>query len=163
MFRVGILVASDKGSRHERIDESGKVAQEFVLKAGMQVEKWIVLPDDMEQLSASMIQMSDELGLDLILTVGGTGFSARDITPEATLKVIDRPAPGICEAIRYHSLSITPRAMLSRAISGIRKKTLIINLPGSPKAVREGLEYIMESLVHGLEIMTGKASECARK
>ena len=163
MFKAGILIASDKGSRGERVDESGKVIEEIVKKFGMQVTKFLILPDELDQLSNAMVQMSDELGIDLILTSGGTGFAPRDITPEATLKVIDRLAPGICEAIRYHSLSITPRAMLSRAISGIRKKTLIVNLPGSPKAVREALDFIIEPLIHGLEIMTGHASECARK
>ena len=109
-----------------------------------------------------MIYMSDELGVNLILTTGGTGFSERDVTPEATRRVLDKLAPGISEAIRYYSLNITKRAMLSRGISGIRNKTLIINLPGSPKAVRESLEYILDSLDHGLEILTGKSSECAR-
>ena len=113
-------------------------------------------------LFRSMIYMADELKVDLILTTGGTGFSKRDVTPEATMRVITRQANGIAEAIRFNSLSITPRAMLSRAVSGIRSDTLIVNMPGSPKAVKESLEYALESINHGLEILTGKANECAR-
>lgn len=162
MFRVGIITASDKGSKGEREDLSGKVIAEILKEKGYIIERYTILPDDMDELSKEMIYMSDELKLDLILTTGGTGFSKRDVTPEATIKVCDRMAPGISEAIRYYSLSITPRAMLSRAVSGIRKDTLIINLPGSPKAVREALEYIIDSVYHGLEILTGRTGECAR-
>jgi len=162
MFRVGIITASDKGSKGEREDLSGKVIDEILKEKGYTVERYIILPDDIDELSKEMIYMSDELKLDLILTTGGTGFSKRDVTPEATMRVCDRMVPGISEAIRYYSLSITPRAMLSRAVSGIRKDTLIINLPGSPKAVREALEYIIDSVHHGLEILTGRTSECAR-
>lgn len=162
MFKVGIITASDKGSKGEREDLSGKVISDILEKKGYTIEKYIILPDDEEELSREMIHMSDELKLDLILTTGGTGFSRRDVTPEATIKVCDRIAPGISEAIRYYSLSITPRAMLSRAVSGIRKDTLIINLPGSPKAVKEALEYIIDSVHHGLEILLGKTGECAR-
>ncbi len=163
MYRVGIITASDKGSKGEREDISGKVIREIVEKKGYTVEKQIILPDDIDALSNEMISMSDELNIDLILTTGGTGFSPRDNTPEATNAVIDRPTPGISEAMRYYSLGITPRAMLSRAVSGIRNnKTLIINLPGSDKAVRETLEYIIDSVDHGLDIMLENASNCAR-
>ncbi|SHK19356.1 MogA/MoaB family molybdenum cofactor biosynthesis protein [Tepidibacter formicigenes] len=162
MFKVGIITASDKGYIGERIDESGKVIEEIVTKKGYTVEKYVVLPDKEDSLLNEMIHMSDDLSVDLILTTGGTGFSERDVTPEATLKAVDRLALGISEAMRYYSLSITKRAMLSRGVSGIRNKTLIINLPGSPKAVRESLEYVIDSVHHGLEILTGKASECAR-
>ncbi|SCG84553.1 Molybdopterin biosynthesis mog protein [Proteiniborus sp. DW1] len=162
MFRVGIITASDKGSKGEREDLSGKVISDILEKKGYTVERYVILPDDEDSISREMVHMSDELKLDLILTTGGTGFSKRDVTPEATIKVCDRMAPGISEAIRYYSLSITPRAMLSRAASGIRKETLIVNLPGSPKAVRESLEYIIDSIHHGLEILTGKTGECAR-
>ena len=110
-----------------------------------------------------MMYEADKLNVNLILTTGGTGFSKRDVTPEATLKVITREASGIAEAIRYYSLQSTPRAMLSRAVSGIRGETLIINLPGSPKAVKEALGFIMQTVNHGLEILLGRASECARK
>ena len=106
--------------------------------------------------------MSDHMGLNLILTTGGTGFGPRDITPEVTKSVIDREAPGISEAMRINSLSITPKGMLSRGVSGIRGRALIVNLPGSPKAVRESLEYILSPLKHGLEILLGRASECSR-
>ncbi|AOT71748.1 MogA/MoaB family molybdenum cofactor biosynthesis protein [Geosporobacter ferrireducens] len=163
MFTLGIIISSDKGSKGERVDESGKVIQEMMKQQGYEIKKYIVLPDEKELLAAEMIYMTDELGVDLLLTSGGTGFSKRDITPEATLTVVERLTPGISEAIRYNSLKITPRAMLSRAISGIRKDTLIINLPGSPKAVRESLEYIIPHIGHGLEILRGSASECARK
>lgn len=162
MFKVGIITASDKGSIGEREDISGKTIREIVESKGYKVEKSIILPDDVKALLDEMIHMADELKVDLILTTGGTGFSTRDVTPEATIKACDRMANGIAEAIRYYSLSITPRAMLSRAVSGIRGETLIINLPGSPKAVRESLEYIMDSLHHGLEILKGQTGDCAR-
>ncbi|WP_069650922.1 MogA/MoaB family molybdenum cofactor biosynthesis protein [Caloranaerobacter ferrireducens] len=162
MFKVGIITASDKGYKKEREDLSGKVIKDIVTEKGYQVEKYIVLPDEENMIYEEIVYMADELSVDLILTTGGTGFSTRDVTPEATRKAIDRLAPGISEAIRYYSLQITSRAMLSRGISGIRNKTLIINLPGSPKAVRESLEYIIDAVHHGLEIMTGKTGECAR-
>ncbi len=163
MFKVGIITASDKGYLGEREDESGKVIEKIVTSKGYGVEKYIVLPDREDALLNEMVYMSDELNIDLILTTGGTGFSERDVTPEATSKAITKLAPGISEAMRYYSLSITKRAMLSRGISGIRNKTLIINLPGSPKAVKESLEYIIDTLHHGLEILKGLTSECARK
>lgn len=162
MFTVGIITASDKGYANERIDKSGKVIEDIMKAHGYQVAKYIVLPDDETILAKEMINMSDCLKVDLILTTGGTGFSERDVTPEATLKVIHKLAPGISEAMRYYSLGITKRAMLSRGVSGIRNKTLIINLPGSPKAVKESLECIIDSLEHGIEILTGKAKECGR-
>ena len=162
MFKVGVITASDKGSIGEREDISGKTIREIVESKGYKVEKTVILPDDEKTLLEEMIYMSDELKVDLILTTGGTGFSKRDVTPEATIKACDRMVNGIAEAIRYHSLSITPRAMLSRAVSGIRGETLIINLPGSPKAVKESLDYIMDSIHHGLEILTGQTGDCAR-
>lgn len=162
MFKVGIITASDKGFTGEREDLSGKAIKEIVESKGYQVKKAIILPDDEELLLKEIIYMADEQKVDLILTTGGTGFSKRDVTPEATMKACDRMANGIAEAIRYYSLSITPRAMLSRAVSGIRGETLIINLPGSPKAVKESLEYIIDSLHHGLEILTGQTGECSR-
>ena len=162
MFRVGIITASDKGSIGEREDISGKIIREIVESKEYKVEKAIILPDDEELLLKEMIYMADRLKVDLILTTGGTGFSKRDVTPEATMKACDRMANGIAEAMRYYSLGITPRAMLSRAVSGIRGETLIVNLPGSPKAVKESLEYIIGSLHHGLEILTGQTGDCAR-
>ena len=162
MFKVGIITASDKGYTGEREDLSGKVIIEILEQKGYKIKKAVILPDDEQILLKEMMHMADELQVDLILTTGGTGFSNRDVTPEATLKACDRMANGIAEAIRYYSLNITPRAMLSRAVSGIRGETLILNLPGSPKAVKESLEYIMDSLYHGLEILTGQTNECGK-
>lgn len=163
MFTVGIITASDKGSKGTREDISGNVIKEMVEEKEYKILKQIILPDETDILTGEMKYMADELDVDLILTTGGTGFSKRDVTPEATIKACDRMANGIAEAIRSYSLSITPRAMLSRAVSGIRGSTLIINLPGSPKAVKEALEYALDSIHHGLEILTGSANECARK
>ncbi|WP_213818510.1 MogA/MoaB family molybdenum cofactor biosynthesis protein [Garciella nitratireducens] len=163
MFTLGIIIASDKSFKGDRMDESGKLIKEFMEKNDYKVKRYTIVPDEQPLLEEELIYMCDDLNLDLILTSGGTGFSRRDVTPEATLNIIDRYAPGIAEGIRYNSLKITPRAMLSRAISGIRKDTLIINLPGSPKAVKESLEFILPSLGHGLEILKGLTSECARK
>lgn len=162
MKRVAVITSSDKGYRGEREDLSGPAVKEIVEAAGYQVVSMNILPDDREMLSARMAEIAD-LGLaELILTTGGTGFSQRDVTPEATEDVIERRVPGIPEAMRAFSMTITKRAMLSRATAGIRKKTLIINLPGSPKAVRESLEVVMDSLGHGIEILTGEAGECGR-
>ena len=151
MKRVAIITSSDTGYRGEREDLSGPAIREIVEKNGYEVVSEDVLPDDRKMLSERMI-----------LTTGGTGFSPRDITPEATEDIIDRRVPGIPEAMRAYSMTITKRAMLSRSTAGIRKKTLIINLPGSPKAVKESLEYIIDALGHGIEIMTGEAGNCAR-
>lgn len=162
MKRVAVITSSDKGYRGEREDLSGPAVKEIVEAAGYQVVSMDILPDDREMLSARMAEIAD-LGLaELILTTGGTGFSQRDVTPEATEDVIERRVPGIPEAMRAFSMTITKRAMLSRTTAGIRKKTLIINLPGSPKAVRESLEVVMDSLGHGIEILTGEAGECGR-
>ncbi|HZK37899.1 MAG TPA: MogA/MoaB family molybdenum cofactor biosynthesis protein [Clostridia bacterium] len=163
MFKVGIITSSDKGSRGEREDLSGPVIAELVGAKGYEVIRQVIVPDNAEKLTQEMIHMADELKVDLILTTGGTGFNKRDVTPEATLGVCDRMANGIVEAIRYHSLNITSRAMLSRAVSGIRGGTLIVNLPGSPKAVKEALDYVLDSIYHGLEILTDRTSDCARK
>lgn len=162
-FTLGIITASDKGSKGEREDLSGVLIKEMLEKLNYETVKYIILPDDLESLKKEMIYMADELKVDLLLTTGGTGFSKRDNTPEATRAVVEKLAPGISEGIRYHSLQITPKAILSRAVAGIRKDTLIINLPGSPKAVKESLEYILNPLEHGLEILKGTASECADK
>lgn len=162
-YKVGIITASDKGYAGEREDLSGPAIAEILAKyKAFQVDKSSILPDDKEMLAAMMRKMADEDRLDLILTTGGTGFSRRDVTPEATLEVIERRAPGIPEAMRNLSLQITPRAMLSRAEAGIRGNTLIINMPGSPKSIRETLEYILPSVEHGLDILLGRDAECAR-
>ncbi|CAA7600734.1 Probable molybdopterin binding domain protein [Acididesulfobacillus acetoxydans] len=161
MFRVGIITASDKGSRGEREDLSGAALRELVREIGAEVVEYAVLPDERTQLAATMRTWADELGLDLILTTGGTGFALRDVTPEATLEIADRIVPGIAEVMRAESLKATPKAMLSRAVSVLRKQTLIINMPGSPKAVRECWAAIAPALPHGIEILKGEAGECA--
>lgn len=162
-MRVGILCMSDKGSKGEREDVSSLKIVECVEEFGYKVVTKGIIPDDEELIERTLIEMVDRTDIDLLLTTGGTGFSPRDVTPEATMKVIERPTPGITEAMRAYSLKITNRAMLSRAVAGIRKSTLIINLPGSPKAVKEILDYILEPVDHGLEIMLKKTSDCARK
>lgn len=162
MFKVGIITASDKGAVGKREDKSGQLIVELVESKGYKVESKVIVPDEEDAIYNEIVNMADNLKLDLILTTGGTGFSTRDVTPEATTRACNRMANGIAEAMRYYSLSITPRAMLSRAVSGIRNETLIINLPGSPKAVKESLDYVLDSIHHGLEILTGIASECAR-
>lgn len=162
MKRVAIITASDSGYEGVREDKSGGIIREIVEKNGYQVVYNVILPDDRERLSKEMSRLSDSGVADLILTTGGTGFSQRDCMPEATRDAVEREVPGIPEAMRFYSLQFTKRAMLSRQAAGIRKNTLIINLPGSPKAVRECLEYIISELEHGLEILTGEASNCAR-
>ncbi|MBC3804165.1 molybdenum cofactor biosynthesis protein [Acetobacterium fimetarium] len=159
MYRTGIMTLSDKGSQGLREDKSGPLIQTMLESSGIyEVVKTIILPDDIETIKNALIDWADNDDLDLILTTGGTGFSQRDWTPEATMAVCDRTAPGIPEAMRYASLQITPKAMLSRAAAGIRKKTLIINLPGSPKAVKENLEAILPALDHGLEMLLSSGS-----
>lgn len=163
MYRVGIITASDKGSRGERVDESGAKIKEIVSQFGYEVVYYKVLPDDKDLLAEEMKKICDENLADLLLTTGGTGFSARDNTPEATLSIGERIVPGISEAIRSYSMQFTKKAMLSRGVSVIRKGTLIINMPGSPKAVKESMECIIPALDHGLDILKGTASECAVK
>lgn len=163
MIRVGILTISDKGSKGEREDGTGPAIRNVVENNGYKVEYYNIVPDDIEIIEKELIYVCDELNLELVLTNGGTGFSQRDVTPEATRNVIEKYVPGIGEVMRLRSLDITPKAMLSRAIAGIRKKTLIINLPGSPKGAVENLGFILPALTHGIEILTGEASECARK
>jgi len=162
MIKVGIITASDKGSQGEREDKSAPAIKEMVKQIGAQVVEYVIVPDEQGQIENTLKAMSDDLKLDLIFTTGGTGMSSRDVTPEATLNVVDRLVPGIPEAMRAKSLEITNRAMLSRAAAGIRKQTLIINLPGSPKAVAECLDVVLPALKHGIEILRGEAGECAR-
>ncbi|MGE5573773.1 MAG: molybdenum cofactor synthesis domain-containing protein [Bacillota bacterium] len=156
-----ILTVSDKGSRGERRDESGDVIERTVSDLGRVVERRIV-PDDYDMIVEELRRMSDKLGVDVVLTTGGTGFSPRDITPEATRSVIDRLVPGIPEAMRAAGLGKTPHAMLSRAAAGIRRKTLIVNLPGSPKGVEECLSVVLPAIPHAVETLRGVAVECAR-
>ena len=162
-FRVAVITSSDSGFAGQREDKSGPVIVDFVTNAGFEVVHTILLPDDKLMLEMEMARICDENMADLILTTGGTGFSPRDVMPEATKAISHKDVPGIPEAMRYFSLQITGRAMLSRAAAGIREKTLIVNMPGSPKAVTECLEYILPHLTHGLEILTEKTSNCARK
>jgi len=159
---VGIITASDKGSRGEREDKSSLEIEKLVKGIQGRVIDYRMLPDDKEILSQAMTQMIDEIGVGLLLTTGGTGFSQRDITPEATLSVIERVVPGLPEVMRRESFAISPRAMLSRAVAGIRGKCLIVNLPGSPKAVRECLQIILPQLPHALEILRGTGGECGQ-
>jgi len=159
---VGIITASDKGAKGEREDASGKEVEALIKNIQGTVIAYQVLPDDKEILAKAMIEMIDELGVGLLLTTGGTGFSPRDVTPEATLSVIERAVPGLPEAMRRESFVISPRAMLSRAVAGIRGRSLIVNLPGSPKAVRECMEVILPVLPHALGILRGTDGECAR-
>ncbi|MBR2779276.1 MAG: MogA/MoaB family molybdenum cofactor biosynthesis protein [Firmicutes bacterium] len=164
MYKVGIITSSDKGSQGLREDKGGPKIREILEQFAddFTTAEYTILPDEKDQLAAEMIRMADDLGMDLIITTGGTGFSKRDVTPEATLSVITRRTPGIPEAMRSISLAITMRAMLSRAEAGIRNDSLIINLPGSPKAIEEVLGPILPSLKHGLDILQGRDAECAR-
>lgn len=163
MKRVAIITASDSGYKGEREDKSAPVIEELVQKENYAVVKKLLLPDDKDMLAEAMQDIADKGEAELILTTGGTGFAPRDVMPEATLAVIEKAVPGIPEAMRAYSMQFTKRAMLSRAVAGIRKKTLIINMPGSPKAVRECLEYILSELNHGLEILLEETNNCARK
>jgi len=160
MFTLGILTVSDKGSRGEREDQSGGVIKETLAPLDANLVKYEVVPDEREIISGRLIEWVDKEGIDLILTTGGTGLTPRDVTPEATLDVVERLAPGFVEAMRAESLKVTPTAMLSRAVCGTRGRSLIINLPGSPKAVRECLEVILPALPHAIETLRGEAGEC---
>ena len=163
MFRTAIVCMSDKGSKGEREDLSTSVIEKILIENNYEVVKKILIPDEFQLIKETLKNICDNNEADLILTTGGTGFSKRDVTPEATLEIVDKTVPGIPEAIRAYSMTITKRAMLSRAAAGIRKNTLIINMPGSPKAVEESLSFIIDSLTHGLEILIGSSFECARK
>lgn len=162
MYKVGILTVSDKGSLGQREDLSGKLIGQIISEIGWEVSCYKLVPDEQDYIADALICMVDQKKLNLILTTGGTGFSPRDVTPEATKAVINREVPGIPEVMRAVSLQKTPKAMLSRAIAGIRKNTLIINLPGSQKAVKECLEAIMDGLPHGLEILSGRGGDCGK-
>ena len=159
-FTAAVVTLSDKGSRGEREDKSGPLIRAILEENGYDVTETVLLPDERELLEQELIRLADVRQVNVVFTTGGTGFSPRDVTPEATAAVCDRMAPGIAEAMRWYSLQITPRAMLSRQTSGIRKRTLIVNLPGSPKACREDLDFILPALGHGLGILLGVDGEC---
>lgn len=161
-YTAAVITLSDKGFKGEREDLSGPAIREKLQEKGYKVIEAILLPDGIETLRRELMRICDEKKPDLILTTGGTGFAPRDVTPEATLQVADRLVPGISEAIRAASMQITPRAMLSRGVSVIRGKTLIINLPGSPKAVRESMEVFMDVIPHAIDLLRNTAGDCAR-
>jgi molybdenum cofactor synthesis domain-containing protein len=160
MFTVGILTISDKGSRGERQDKSGEAIHEILSAMDVRIANYDIIPDEREIISEKLVKWADKDRLDVIITTGGTGLTPRDVTPEATLAVVDRIVPGFAEAMRGESLKKTSMAMLSRAVTGTRGKCLIINLPGSPRAVRECLEVILPALPHAVETLKGQAGEC---
>lgn len=159
MLNIAILTISDKGSKGQRQDRSGEVIRGMLSRIESNIIKYEVVPDEREVIAGKLIEWADGGGVDVILTTGGTGLARRDITPEATLSVIDRNVPGFAEAMRARSLEKTPMAVLSRAVSGLRGECLIINLPGSPKAVRECLEVILPAIPHAVEIIKGEVTE----
>lgn len=161
-WKAAVVTLSDKGYAGEREDKSGPLLCEMLEEAGYDVRKTLLLPDEQNEIEKCLCQLCDDDRMDIVFTTGGTGLSPRDCTPEAALAVADKNVPGIAEAMRLASLKVTPRAMLSRGVSVIRGQTLIITLPGSPKAVKENLEAVLPSLEHGLAILTGRAGECAR-
>lgn len=162
MIRAAIITLSDKGSSGERRDDSGPLISDMIASIGASVAHYEILPDDLERIKDALLRLADSGDIDLIITTGGTGVSSRDVTPEATLSILDRELPGMAEAMRAESLKKTPHAMISRAVAGIRKQTLIVNLPGSPKAVRENLAVILPALPHAIGKIKGDLSDCAR-
>lgn len=162
MVTVGIIVMSDKGSKGEREDLSGKEIERMIIGLPSTVEAYEIIPDEADIIVKKLIEYADVKRLDLIVTTGGTGVTPRDVTPEATKSVIERELPGMSEAMRAESLKKTPNAMISRAVCGIRGQSLIVNLPGSPKAVRENLAVVMPALNHTIEKIKGSPSECAQ-
>jgi len=159
MLNIAVLTISDKGSQRQRQDKSGEVIRDILSRIESAIIKYEVVPDERDVIAGKLIEWADGGGVDIILTTGGTGLARRDITPEATLSVIDRSVPGFAEAMRAKSLEKTPMAVLSRAVSGLRGQCLIINLPGNPKAVRECLEVILPAIPHAVEIIKGEVTE----
>lgn len=163
MFTAAVVTVSDRSFRGERADAAGPLVVSMLAEAGYQVAETVIVPDEQEKIREALIRLSDGKDIALIVTTGGTGFSPRDITPEVTLAVCRRHVPGIPEAMRQASLAVTPRAMLSRAAAGIREHSLIVNLPGSPKAARENLGAVLPTLAHGLEMLRGGPADCANE
>ena len=159
MFGVGILTVSDKGARGQRLDGSGEAIKDMVPKMGGHLAKYEIIPDEVDIIADRLLSWADEGIVDVILTTGGTGLGPRDVTPEATLSIVDKVVPGFTEAMRVQTLSVTPMAMLSRAVAGVRGKCLIINLPGSPRAVQECLEVVLPAIPHAVEIIKGEVTE----
>ena len=163
MYTAAVITVSDKGYRGERLDTSGPNLVEILKEKGFQVTYTAMVPDDREMIKAELCKCADELGIALVLTTGGTGFSPRDITPEAAMDIIQRPTPGIPEAMRAESMRITPKGCLSRSVAGIRNRTLIITLPGSKKASQENILAVIDPVEHGLEMLLGEGSaDCAK-
>jgi molybdopterin adenylyltransferase len=163
MIRTAVITLSDKGSKGERADESGTIIGDLVRHIGAVVDHYELLPDEKGQIAATLKGLADSGSIDLILTTGGTGVAPRDVTPEATREVIERELPGMAEAMRAESLKKTPNAMISRAVAGIRGQTLIVNLPGSPKAVRENLAVILPALEHAVAKIKGDTDDCGQR
>jgi molybdenum cofactor synthesis domain-containing protein len=161
LITAGVITLSDKGSRGERVDLSGPEVTRMLKEIGIETTCYEVVPDEADVIEKKLIEFVDDRKLDLVITTGGTGVSPRDVTPEATLRIIDREIPGMAEAMRRESMLKTPHAMISRALAGIRKTTLIINLPGSPRGVRENLAVILPTLKHAIEKIKGDQSDCA--
>lgn len=162
MYHAAVLTVSDRSFHGQRPDEGGPLVADLLKNAGYEVVFTSIVPDEQTMIEVELCRIADDMDVQLLITTGGTGFAPRDVTPEATLAVCDRMAPGIPEAMRYASLQITPRAMLSRAQAGLRGGTLIVNLPGSPKAAKENLEAVLPALSHGLEMLSGKSADCAK-
>ena len=163
MFTAAVITISDKGYRGERVDASGPMLVQLLKEKGFDVTYTSIIPDEKDMIKAELIKCADERKIALVLTTGGTGFSPRDITPEATLEVVERLTPGIPEAMRYESLKITPKGCLSRSVAGIRGRSLIINLPGSPKASKENILAVIDPVAHGLDMLYSEGSaDCAK-
>ena len=161
-YTAAVITVSDKGARGEREDKSGPALCALALEHGYDVVCTSIIPDEIDQIKAELLRCCDELGVRLVLTTGGTGFSPRDVTPEATMAVVERATPGIPELMRAESMTITPRGCLSRSAAGIRGRSLIINLPGSPKAAKENLLAVIEPIKHGLDMLASEGSaDCA--
>ena len=161
IISAGVITVSDKGSRGEREDKSGMEVVNLLKGIGADIVQTAIIPDEVDQIKKILVEYADIRNLDLIITTGGTGVSPRDVTPDATLAVIDKEVPGMAEAMRRESAAITPHAMISRAVAGIRGRSLIINLPGSPRGVRENLAVILPALKHAVEKIKGDSAECA--